>query len=136
MCNLCNGAVRFVLRHERDHELRFASLQSPFGQRVLDRYPEARAADSLVLLDGAAVYLRSDAVLRLGRHLREPWRTAAATLATCPRSLRDWCYRLVAASRYRVFGRRDACMVPTPAQRLRFLDGQESLAAPPNGLAR
>jgi predicted DCC family thiol-disulfide oxidoreductase YuxK len=77
--------------------------------------------DSVVLLEGGRLYTRSQAALRIARRLRSPW-PAAYALALVPRVIRDRVYDFVAARRYRWFGRRDACMIPTPGLRGRFLD--------------
>ncbi|MBK8979112.1 MAG: thiol-disulfide oxidoreductase DCC family protein [Planctomycetes bacterium] len=124
VCNLCNGWVRFVLRHERSgaNPLRFAALQSEAGARLLAEHglPTDRL-DSIVLIDGGRASQKSDAVLRLLRHLRQPWRLGAV-FRIMPRFLRDAVYDLVARNRYRLFGRRDTCSIPTPETRARFLD--------------
>lgn len=120
VCALCNGAVRYVLAHDREGAIRFAPLQGPTAAAALAAHPGARDADSLVLLlpDGT-VLLRSDAVIWLLRALGRS-RTAAA-LALAPREARDLAYRLVARVRYRLFGRYDACPLPPPDARSRFL---------------
>lgn len=122
VCNLCNRTVAFVLERDRAGVFRFASLQSPAGRALLLRaglpLDDLR---SLVLIDGDRVLTRSSAVLAIARRLSGPWR-ALALLRVVPRALRDLAYDRVAASRYRIFGRRDACLVPLPHLRERFLD--------------
>ena len=120
-CNLCNGFVQFVLRHERSASISFASLQSDAGRAVATSHSiDTGAFDTLVFVDGDRAYVRSDGALRLARYLDRPW-SAAAGLRFVPRPLRDGVYRFVANHRHRWFGKPAACFVPTPELRSRFL---------------
>lgn len=122
VCNLCNGSVQFVIRCDPGARIRFASLQSKVGQRYLDRLRiDRQALDSLILIEGDRWSRESDAVLRIARYLKGPW-TALAILRLIPRPLRDRLYRLIARNRYRWFGKRESCWLPTPELRARFLD--------------
>lgn len=126
VCNLCNGVVRFIVRHDAQGQFRFAALQSPAGQALLAAHGLASASaaapdpDSVVLVENGRVYQRSAAVLRVARRLGWPWRVLAAG-AVLPTRWRDALYRYVAQHRYRWFGRQEACMLPTPALKARFL---------------
>lgn len=123
VCNLCNGFVQFVLRHERDREprLRFAALQSTVGSELLTAHGlDPASLDSVVLIEGGTARTCSDAVLGVLRHLRAPWRLARI-FGVLPRFVRDAGYRVVARSRYRLFGKKDACPMPTAELRTRFL---------------
>ncbi len=123
VCNMCNGAVNFIIDHERGDELRFTALQSPAGVDALRaRGCEPRAGDpeSIVLIEGHRVYDRSTAALRIARHLRGAWR-AAYWLILVPRPLRDLVYAFIARNRYRWFGKKEVCRVPTPSLRRKFL---------------
>lgn len=121
-CNLCDWSVRFVVRHDPRGRFRLAALQSPAGRRLLaERGVDPRGIDSVVLIEGERWYARSDAALRIARGLAGPWPLLSA-LRIVPRPLRDWAYDVVARNRFRWFGRRDACLLPTPALRERFLD--------------
>ena len=123
VCNLCNGWVDFVIRHDRAARVRFAPLQSTAGARLLARTIIAQdQRDTVVLVDGSGVWTESRAVLRATRLLEFPYRLLYG-LVVIPRPVRDWAYRLVARSRFRLFGRRDTCRVPTPEERERFLEG-------------
>lgn len=123
VCNLCNGAVRFILKRDRNGHFRFASLQGAAGRALLARfYPHpAGAPDSMVLIEGGRAYVHSDAVLRIARRLGSGWALLSA-FRVIPRPVRDVLYRRVAAHRYRWFGKRDQCMIPSPDARSRFLD--------------
>lgn len=121
VCNLCNGLVRFVIRHDRRERFRFAPLQSGLGKALLQRHGLAHGGpDSLVYLRKGRLHHRSAAALHAARDLGGVWALAYG-LMLLPRPLRDAAYDLVARHRYRWFGRRDACMVPTPDLRSRFL---------------
>ncbi len=123
VCNLCNVAVRFILKHERAPTLRFASLQSDAAKPLLEGR-DIPDLSTLVLIDDTGVHTRSTAALRLCRHLRAPWRWLAI-LRVIPRPIRDWCYTRIAKHRYHLFGTTDACPVPPADQQDRFLDADE-----------
>lgn len=122
-CNLCNHAVDFVLSHESSPELRFASLQSEAGRALLAKHgvalPEGDP-DTVMLVDGNHVWERSDAALRVARHLRFPW-SVPGWFGWVPRFVRDGVYRFIARHRYRWFGKSETCRVATPAEKARFL---------------
>ena len=130
-CVLCNGAVRWFLRHDRRDRLRFAASESINLAALLARHRSAiaNAEDGpntiLVIRDfnGPAeeIHLRSSAVLAMLRELPQPWPTVAAALRLIPRSLRDLVYRLIASSRTRLWGRLENCPIPTDEERNRFL---------------
>lgn len=128
VCGLCNRLVQFLLKHDKRGHLRFASLQSGFAEKVLGRHGiDPRDLDTVHVVmnynqPGERVLQRSDAVLRAGRELGGFWGASASFARVVPRGLRDLVYRFVATNRYRVFGRYDACMLPDPNQRSRFLD--------------
>ena len=121
VCNLCNGSVRFVIRRDPNRYFKFASLQSEAASRVLAETNHATPGpDSIVLVEADRVWVKSTAILRIARQLRFPWPVSYAFVAI-PRPIRDWVYDFVARHRYRWFGRKDVCMVPTPELRDRFL---------------
>lgn len=120
-CGLCAKSVQFILAHERDSEIRFAPLQGETAEIARGRFPQIpRSVDSVVYIDGGRAYLRSKALIHASRHLRAPWRWLYAW-RWLPGPVLDLGYRAIAAVRYRVWGRADACGLVTPAQRVRFL---------------
>jgi predicted DCC family thiol-disulfide oxidoreductase YuxK len=121
VCNLCNGAVQFILKRDPRGRFRFASLQSAAAARLLPGPGASAGLESVVLIEGGRTYERSTAALRIARGLRWPWPLAGAAMVI-PRPLRDWAYDIIAARRYRWFGRRDSCMIPTPDVAHRFLE--------------
>jgi predicted DCC family thiol-disulfide oxidoreductase YuxK len=123
VCNLCNALVQFVIARDPSARFHFAALGSEAAAALLrDAGAADPLPDSMVLVEDRRVYLRSDAALRVARRLRFPW-PAAYALVVVPRFVRDRVYDFIAARRYRWFGRRESCMVPTPDLKRRFLDG-------------
>ena len=128
VCGLCNRSVQFLLKHDKAGRFRFASLQSDFAEKVLGRHGlDPKDLDTVHVVENydqpdERVLQRSDAVLRAGRELGGLWGAAASIARVVPRALRDLVYRFVATNRYRMFGKYDACMLPDPNQRSRFLD--------------
>ena len=128
VCGLCNRLNQFVLRRDPEGLFRFASLQSPLAERILTRHgASARDLGTVyVVVDynqpNESLYLRSDAVVFIWTHLGGIWCPAGNLMGWLPRWFRDWAYRVVARNRYRVFGRYETCMLPSPETRSRFLD--------------
>lgn len=118
VCNLCNGAVRFILARDPAARFRFASLQSAAARRLLGG---DAPMESIVLLEGDRVFTKSVAVLRIVRRLRFPWPLCYG-FRLVPRILRDAVYDWVARHRYGWFGRREFCMIPGPEVQKRFLE--------------
>ncbi|RYY68976.1 MAG: thiol-disulfide oxidoreductase DCC family protein [Chitinophagaceae bacterium] len=122
VCNLCNGAVQFVIRHDKKGQFKFASLQSESGQHLLQKHqlPQENFT-SFVLIENGKTYIRSTAALRVARSL-----TGAVKLLygfiIVPPFIRDAVYNFIAKHRYRWFGKKDSCMLPTPELQSRFLN--------------
>lgn len=122
VCNLCNGAVLFVIRRDRKGIFRFASLQSPVGERIVQQLrPGTRDLYSIIFLKEGRVFDRSTAALEIARLLGPPW-SLLYVFRIVPRFLRDAIYNLIARYRYRLFGKKDECMIPTPELKARFLE--------------
>lgn len=121
VCNLCNGTVRFLIRNDRKARLKFATLQSVEGERLLNNTGiNVESLTSIVFFDDGNVYTRSAAALKIAEKLDMPWR-AIVILRIIPRTVRDWIYDMIARNRYRWFGRKETCMVPSPQIMNRFL---------------
>ena len=121
VCNLCTGAVTFIIRRDPARRFTFASLQSPAAQEILNRHQLANGdLDTMILVENGKVYQRSTAALRIARKLRAPWPLCYAFIII-PRPLRDLVYRWIARHRYQWFGQRETCMIPDPTTRDRFL---------------
>ena len=122
VCNLCNNAVNFVINHDKKINFLFASLQSPFGEKFLtDHNINGEINNSFILLQGEKIFNRSTAALRVAKKLDGLWPLLYA-LIIVPRMIRDSIYTFVANNRYKWFGKRDSCMIPTPELKARFLN--------------
>ena len=128
VCNLCNSAIQWLIRRDKEGRFDFASLQSDAARRELQKVIGAEEIDalpdSIVLLDSDGVHTRSPAALRIARGLGSPFALLGLGVVL-PRPIRDAIYDLIAGNRYRWFGRRDTCMTPTPDIAARFLDAGE-----------
>jgi predicted DCC family thiol-disulfide oxidoreductase YuxK len=121
VCHLCAGAVQFILRRDPHYRFRFASLQSPVGIALREQHQiDTRSIDTLVLIDNGKAYTRSTAALRIARLLNAPWPLCYAAIVI-PRPLRDAAYDFIARHRYRWFGKSEACLMPKPEWKERFL---------------
>jgi predicted DCC family thiol-disulfide oxidoreductase YuxK len=121
VCNLCHGTVRFVLDRDPTARFRFAPIQSEVGRKLLVEHGlDPDALDSVVLIDADGAHTRSAGMLRTVRSLGAPWSWLYALIAL-PAALRDTAYDWIARNRYRWFGKKDACPMPRPEWRERFL---------------
>ncbi|WP_248928798.1 thiol-disulfide oxidoreductase DCC family protein [Paenibacillus hamazuiensis] len=122
VCGLCNGVVRFVIRRDTRKRFRFAALQSDSGRSLLRRFGlPAEALHSFVLIEDGRAYTKSTAALRLVLRLPGLWPLLYAG-ALVPRPLRDAAYDAVARNRYRWFGKHEACLMPRPEWKDRFIE--------------
>ncbi|CAM3307217.1 Thiol-disulfide oxidoreductase [Flavobacterium longum] len=121
VCNLCDGLVQYVIKHDKKDIFRFDSLQSENGRAILKHLGvDPEKMDSMVVyVPGKAYYVQSDAALEIGKHVG--WKIPVALAQVFPKSLRDTVYRYVARNRYKWYGKKDQCMLPTPEIRAKFL---------------
>ena len=120
VCVLCSRWVGFVI--DRDPEARFVAGQSTLGQALFRHYDlDAVDFETWLLVDEGRCFGGLTGVARMLRRWGRPWTFPAALIGCAPRRLGDWLYRRIARNRYRIFGRRDVCMVPTAALRARFI---------------
>lgn len=121
VCNLCNASVNFIIDRDPQAIFRLAALQSDAGQRLLRQHDLLTTHhDSIVLLENDRIYTESAAALCIARRLTWPWSWFYAFIIV-PRWLRDPLYRWIARNRYRWFGQRTSCRMPTPELKTRFL---------------
>jgi predicted DCC family thiol-disulfide oxidoreductase YuxK len=121
VCNFCNGSVAFIIRRDPHKHFKFASLQSPAGQALLKKHERSpEQLDTLILIEEGKIYDRSTGALRIAKRLSGFW-PGFYILIVIPAPIRDLLYNLVAKHRYNLFGKRDACMVPTADVRDRFV---------------
>ena len=121
VCNFCNGSVNFIIERDRQNYFKFAPLQSEIGQELLKKHNINKAeTDSVILVENGAAYMYSTAALKVAKHLDGAWSWFYGFIFV-PKFLRDFAYKTFAKNRYKLFGKTEACMMPTPEIRERFL---------------
>jgi predicted DCC family thiol-disulfide oxidoreductase YuxK len=132
VCNFCNGSVNFMIARDKKRYFKFAPLQSEKGSEIAENYGLTNSGgtltegngqtpvDSIILIEDGKIYTHSSAALRIAKNLGGAW-PILYSLILVPRAVRDLLYKWFAGNRYRMFGRRDACLIPSPEMRSRFL---------------
>jgi predicted DCC family thiol-disulfide oxidoreductase YuxK len=120
-CNLCNGAVQFIIRHDKKNRFVFASLQSEVAKKLLNEIQAPSSLDTIVLIKGNKHFKKSDAVLEIAKNLSGLWPMVHG-VKIIPRFLRDVLYNWVAKNRYTWFGKRNSCLSPSPEFIDKFLE--------------
>lgn len=121
VCNFCNSSVQFVIKRDPKQQFRFASLQSEFGQHVLAQHQlPQNDFNSFILLQEGNIYTKSTAALKVAKQLSGLWPMLYGFIIIPP-FIRNAVYSFIAQNRYRWFGKREACMLPSPQQRNLFL---------------
>lgn len=122
VCNLCSASVQFVLKRDRKNQFLFGSLQGAYGQEMLRKYQlPANEFNSFMLIEGEKLYTKSSGALRMLKHLGGGWQLLYAFIIV-PKFLRDAVYSWIARNRYKWFGKKEACWLPRPEWKARFLD--------------
>jgi predicted DCC family thiol-disulfide oxidoreductase YuxK len=123
VCNLCNGAVQFIIKRDKNEIFQFAPLQSAIGKKLTsERNIDVGKVDSIILIEpGKAYYIKSDAALKIGMELRK-YGTISYVLNLIPSALRNIVYDFVAKNRYQWYGKKEVCMVPDPTLKNKFLE--------------
>jgi predicted DCC family thiol-disulfide oxidoreductase YuxK len=122
VCNLCNNSVIFIIKRDRKDVFRFAALQSEIGNRLVDKYGiDTTKTDSVILIEDESYFVKSTAALRIARHLSAGYPLLYGFMIFS-KPIRDWVYDIVANNRYKWFGKRESCMIPTPELKAKFLD--------------
>ncbi|MCM5662905.1 thiol-disulfide oxidoreductase DCC family protein [Galbibacter mesophilus] len=124
VCNLCNNSVQFVIKRDTKNVFQFASLQSDIGMKLLaERNIDPNETDSIVLIEpNIAYYTKSDAAIEIAKELGGGWQLLSVFDYILPKSIRDTIYDFIAKNRYKWFGKKEACPLPTPEQKAKFLD--------------
>ena len=121
VCNFCNGSVNFIIKRNSKTPILFAALQSEAGQRLLREYKlPVNKMESILLIEQGKAYMQSTAALRICRYLRGLWPLCYGFIIV-PKFIRDGIYNWIAKNRYKWFGIRKECMIPTPEMKTRFL---------------
>ncbi len=121
VCNFCESSVQFILRHDKTGSLRFASLQSEIGQQLLTAYGISHELQSVVFVESGKAYTKSAAAFRIARYFGGWWKLLLV-FSILPAFITDFGYDIIAKNRYRWFGKKDACMIPSADIRSRFLE--------------
>lgn len=121
VCNLCNASVNWIIDRDKKNQFKFASLQSEYGQSVIKKFNiTGDYMDTVVLQEEEKIYLRSAAALRILKHLGGIY-SIAYIFIILPEFVRDFVYNVIAKNRYRWFGKQDACRIPSPDLKAKFL---------------
>jgi predicted DCC family thiol-disulfide oxidoreductase YuxK len=112
-CTLCNGLIKFIIRHDKKKLFNFASLQSPAGKKLLNKFPTGMEKnDSVVLISDGKSYIKSEAIFRIADYIGGGWRMMKV-FRILPASFLNFCYDAIAQMRYRIFGKQNSCMLPS-----------------------
>lgn len=122
VCNLCNSSVQFIIARDAKAQFRFASLQSAYGQRQMSKFNlPASELNSVLLIKDGKLYQKSSAALHIARMLSGAWPLMFAFIIVPP-FIRNAVYDFIASNRYKWFGKKDECMIPTPELKSRFIN--------------
>ena len=122
VCNLCNASVQFIIKKDSKKNFMFSSLQSDAGQAILlQNKLENLDFDTIILLEDGIIYDKSTAILKILRKLSGLYKLGYLFIAV-PKFIRDFVYKIISKNRYKWFGKRDSCMIPTEELKLRFLE--------------
>ena len=119
-CNFCDASVQFIIARDPNAYFRFAALQSEVGVELKKKYRIPDQIDSFILIENNQVYKYSDGALEVCKHLKGLWKSLYL-LKVVPRPIRNRVYRYIAKNRYKWFGKKEECMIPSPEVRDRFL---------------
>lgn len=121
VCNFCNSSVNFIIRHDKKDYFRFTPLQSEIGMKISEKYNlDSGNLKSVILVDKGKIYTKTTAALRIAKQLSGAWPVLYVFIIVPP-PIRDVVYNIIAKYRYKWWGERDACMIPTPEIRKKFL---------------
>ena len=122
VCNVCNGFVNFLIPRDSKNKFQFGSLQSLKVKELLKQYHyDANDISTVILIENNKLYPQSTAVLKIFRQMNGAWPWLYAFIIV-PKPIRDFVYQLIARNRYKLFGKKDACMIPTPELKAKFID--------------
>ena len=125
VCNLCNGAITFIIKRDKNDVFRYAPLQSKVGKNLAAKHKiDLDKVDSIILVTDQSAVAKSTAALRIAKHLSGGW-PLLAVFFILPTFLRNAVYDFIARNRYKWFGKKDACMIPTPELKSKFLDYEQ-----------
>ena len=121
VCNLCDDAVQFILHKDKANLFKFGSLQSTISKEILSKYGEESELDTFIYLRNGIILKRSTAALYVLYDLRFPWRLCSVFFII-PGFIRDACYNMISKYRYKIFGKKDSCLIPSKELQHKFID--------------
>lgn len=121
VCNLCNSSIDFIIKRDKMDRFKVGALQEAAGKELLSKFKvNTEYLDSLILIEGEEIYFRSTAALKIARNLSGLWPLFYGFIIV-PSSLRDGIYDWIGKNRYRWFGKKNTCRLPTPEERAKFI---------------
>tara|TARA_R110002020_G_scaffold97177_3_gene232080 strand:+ start:9336 stop:9737 length:402 start_codon:yes stop_codon:yes gene_type:complete len=121
VCNLCNGAVTYIIKRDNKNVFKFAALQSEIGQKLTSKFKiDTTKVDSIILIDGEKHYEKSSAALHIAKNLSGAYPLLFGFMVV-PKFIRNAVYDYIAKNRYKWFGKKESCMIPTAALKSKFL---------------
>ncbi len=122
VCNLCDASVQYIIKHDKDDVFRFTALQSDIGQKIIEDFDiDTDKTDSILLYsEDKGISYKSTAALKIASHLGFP-RNMMAIFLIVPPFIRNWIYDYIAKNRYKWYGKKEECMIPTPELKSKFL---------------
>lgn len=123
VCNLCNSSVLYVIKHDKKDQFLFAPLQSSIGRDIIEKYNlDTSKTDSILLYsEEKGLFIKSTAALHIAKHLVFP-RNLMIVFLIVPTFIRNWVYDFIAKNRYKWFGKKESCMIPTPELKAKFIN--------------
>ena len=120
VCNLCNGTVLFLIKHDKKNNLHFAAQQSSAGNKIMQQYFVLNDSKSVVLIKDEKVYYKSDAIIEISK-LLVGWPRLFIVISILPNGFRNWFYDIIANNRYTIFGKKEHCSIPSKANEHKFI---------------
>ncbi len=121
VCNLCNNSVVFIIKRDKKDVFRFAAIQSDAGEKLIKKHTiDTSKTDSIILIDNNSYSVKSSAALKIAKHLKGGYPLLYGFIIL-PAFFRNWVYDIIAKNRYKWFGKKDSCMIPTPELKSKFL---------------
>lgn len=123
VCNLCDASVQLIIKHDKKDVFRFVAIQSKLGQEIIKYLGiDTSKTDSIILYEpGIAYYFKAEAALRIAKDLKS-WHSILYIFIKVPNGIKNGVYDFIARNRYKWYGKKEACMIPTPELKAKFLD--------------
>ena len=121
VCNFCNSSVNKIIKHDKKNKYKFAALQSEIGKKLLEKHSiDSTKIDSIILIENDTVFIKSTAILKISKHLSGLYPLAYG-FTIIPTFIRNIVYDFIARNRYKWFGKKDSCMIPTAEVKSKFI---------------